>query len=133
MQGAVNGGRRRGGQKKRWDENIREWTGLELRNTLRKAEDREEWKAVVRRSSAASRRIPNLRGDSPQQGDFRLSGPPSGQGAGSGARIHDRKVSADLRADSLVTEPPRLLIHNDKSLLYFVKLAELGKSTTNLN
>ncbi|GFO05434.1 endonuclease-reverse transcriptase [Plakobranchus ocellatus] len=36
------------------EDNIREWTGLELRNTLRKAEDREEWKAVVRRSAAAS-------------------------------------------------------------------------------
>ncbi|GFO38657.1 cytochrome p450 2b2 [Plakobranchus ocellatus] len=61
MQGTVNGGRRRGRQKKRWDDNIREWTGLELRNTLRKAEDREEWKAVVRRSSAVPRRIPDLR------------------------------------------------------------------------
>ncbi|GFN88353.1 hypothetical protein PoB_001485900 [Plakobranchus ocellatus] len=46
-------------QKKRWEDNIREWTGLELRNTLRKVEDREEWKAVVRRSSAP-RRIPTL-------------------------------------------------------------------------
>ncbi|GFO01284.1 UDP-glucuronosyltransferase 2a1-like [Plakobranchus ocellatus] len=60
MQGTVNGDRRRGRQKKRW-EDIREWTGLDLRNTLRKAEDREEWKAVVGRSSAAPRRIPNLR------------------------------------------------------------------------
>ncbi|GFN92265.1 hypothetical protein PoB_001877100 [Plakobranchus ocellatus] len=37
---------------------------------------------------------------SPQQGDLRLSGPPSGQGAGSGARTRDRMVPADLRADS---------------------------------
>ncbi|GFO03121.1 hypothetical protein PoB_002962600 [Plakobranchus ocellatus] len=35
-----------------------------------------------------------------QQGDLRLSGPPSGQGAGSGARTRDRRVPADLRADS---------------------------------
>ncbi|GFO47101.1 hypothetical protein PoB_007360600 [Plakobranchus ocellatus] len=47
-------------QMKRWDDNIREWTEFELRNTLREAEDREEWKAVVRRSSAAPRRIPDL-------------------------------------------------------------------------
>ncbi|GFO48836.1 hypothetical protein PoB_007534100 [Plakobranchus ocellatus] len=40
---------------------------------------------------------------SPQQGDLRLLGPPSGQGAGSGARTHYRKVPADLRADSLAT------------------------------
>ena len=53
MQGTVNGGRRRGRQKKRWEDNIREWTGLELRNALRKAEDREEWKNVVRRCCAA--------------------------------------------------------------------------------
>ncbi|GFN78782.1 endonuclease-reverse transcriptase [Plakobranchus ocellatus] len=60
MQGTVNGGSRRGRQKKRWDDNNREWTGFELRNTLRKAEDREEWKAVVKRSSAAPRWIPDL-------------------------------------------------------------------------
>ena len=61
MQGTVNGGRRRGRQKKRWEDNIREWTGLELRNAPRKAEDREEWEIVVRRSCAAPRRIPDLR------------------------------------------------------------------------
>ncbi|GFN98785.1 hypothetical protein PoB_002529100 [Plakobranchus ocellatus] len=46
---------------------------------------------------------------SPQQGDLRLSGPPSGQGAGSGARTRDRRIPADLRADSLATVPPTLL------------------------
>ncbi|GFR62379.1 endonuclease-reverse transcriptase [Elysia marginata] len=51
MQGTVNRGRRRGRQKKRWEDNIKESTGLELRNTLRIAEDREEWEAVVGRSS----------------------------------------------------------------------------------
>ncbi|GFR73037.1 UDP-glucuronosyltransferase 2A1-like [Elysia marginata] len=61
MQGTVNGGRRRGRQKKRWEDNIREWTGLELRNTLRIAEVRGEWKAMVRRSSAAPRQISHLR------------------------------------------------------------------------
>ncbi|GFO01954.1 mRNA-decapping enzyme 1b [Plakobranchus ocellatus] len=43
---------------------------------------------------------------SPQQGDFRLSGPPSGQGADGGVRTRDRRVPADLRADSLATVPP---------------------------
>ncbi|GFO12844.1 hypothetical protein PoB_003934900 [Plakobranchus ocellatus] len=43
---------------------------------------------------------------SPQQGDLRLSGPPSGQDAGGGARTRDRRVPADLRADSLATVPP---------------------------
>ncbi|GFO08413.1 hypothetical protein PoB_003491800 [Plakobranchus ocellatus] len=43
---------------------------------------------------------------SPQQGDLRLLGPPSGQGAGSGARTRARRVLADLRAESLTTVPP---------------------------
>ncbi|GFO36008.1 hypothetical protein PoB_006251300 [Plakobranchus ocellatus] len=43
---------------------------------------------------------------SPQQGDLRLSGPPSGQGAGSGARTRDRRVPAYLRADSQATVLP---------------------------
>ncbi|GFO28418.1 hypothetical protein PoB_005492300 [Plakobranchus ocellatus] len=43
---------------------------------------------------------------SSQQGDFRLSGPPSGQGAGGEARTRDRRVSADLREDLLSTLPP---------------------------
>ncbi|WP_419652804.1 hypothetical protein, partial [Thiolapillus sp.] len=28
LQGTVKGGRRQGGQRKRWEDNIREWTGL---------------------------------------------------------------------------------------------------------
>ncbi|GFN99021.1 hypothetical protein PoB_002552700 [Plakobranchus ocellatus] len=36
---------------------------------------------------------------SPQQGGLRLLGPPSGHGAGVGARTRDRMVPADLRAD----------------------------------
>ncbi|GFN93117.1 neuropeptides capa receptor [Plakobranchus ocellatus] len=34
----------------------------------------------------------------PQQGDLRLSGPPSGQGTGGGARTRDRRVPANLRS-----------------------------------
>ncbi|GFO44553.1 hypothetical protein PoB_007105800 [Plakobranchus ocellatus] len=44
----------------------------------------------------------------PQQGDLRLSGPPSGQGASGGARTPDRMVLADLRVGSLSTVPPTL-------------------------
>ncbi|GFN93385.1 hypothetical protein PoB_001989100 [Plakobranchus ocellatus] len=55
---------------------------------------------------------------SPQQGDLRLSGPPSGQGAGSGTRTRNRRVPADLRADSqatvLPTPPP--LKHSTMSI-----------------
>ncbi|GFO34769.1 hypothetical protein PoB_006127400 [Plakobranchus ocellatus] len=48
---------------------------------------------------------------SPQQGDLRLSGPPSGQGASGGARTRDRRVPADIRADSLATVPSTPLIY----------------------
>ena len=50
LQGTVQGGRRRGRQKKRW-EDVTEWTGLKLGEALRKAENREEWRTVVARSS----------------------------------------------------------------------------------
>ena len=35
---AVNGGRRQGGQRKRWEDNIREWTGLEFGKSQRAVE-----------------------------------------------------------------------------------------------
>ncbi|GFO02174.1 hypothetical protein PoB_002867900 [Plakobranchus ocellatus] len=41
----------------------------------------------------------------PQQGDLRLLGTPSGQGACGMARTRDRMVPIDLRADWLTTEP----------------------------
>ena len=53
MQGTVQGGRRRGRQKKRWEDNIPEWTGLTLGAAMRKAERREEWKELVARLSVA--------------------------------------------------------------------------------
>ncbi|GFO36805.1 hypothetical protein PoB_006331000 [Plakobranchus ocellatus] len=43
---------------------------------------------------------------SPQQDDLRLSGPPSGQGAGGVDQTCDRRVPADLRADWLASVPP---------------------------
>ena len=35
LQGTVKGGRRQGGQRKRWEDNVREWTGLEFAKTHR--------------------------------------------------------------------------------------------------
>ena len=40
LQGTVQGGRRRGRQKKRWEDNVTEWTGLKLGEALRKAKNR---------------------------------------------------------------------------------------------
>jgi len=47
LQGTVQRGRRRGRPRKSWEDNISEWTGLELNKTLRKAEQREEWRQLV--------------------------------------------------------------------------------------
>ena len=59
--GTVKGARRRGRQKKRWEDNIKEWTGMGFRDSLRTAEDREEWKGIVATSSVVIRRPPRLR------------------------------------------------------------------------
>ena len=39
--GTVKGGRRQGGQNKTWEDNIREWTGLEFAKSQRAVENRE--------------------------------------------------------------------------------------------
>ena len=41
LQGTVKGGRRQGRQRKRWEDNIREWTGLEFAKSQRTVENRE--------------------------------------------------------------------------------------------
>ena len=41
LQGTVKGGRRQGRQRKRWVDNIREWTGLEFAKFQRAVENRE--------------------------------------------------------------------------------------------
>ena len=55
LQGIVKGVRRRGRQKKRWENNIKEWTGMEFEDSLRAAEDREGWKGIVATSSVVPR------------------------------------------------------------------------------
>ena len=42
LQGTVKGGRRQGGQRKRWEDNIRECTGLEFGKSQRAVENREK-------------------------------------------------------------------------------------------
>ena len=49
LHGAVAGGRKRGRQRKRWEDNITEWTGLTPGVTTRKAEDRDEWWKLIAR------------------------------------------------------------------------------------
>ena len=47
LQGTVRGARKRGRQRKRWEDNIKEWTGLE---TQRAADDRKKWRQLISRS-----------------------------------------------------------------------------------
>ena len=51
MQGTVKGGKRHGRQRKRWEENIREWTGPEFAKSQRAVENREKWTKLVAKSS----------------------------------------------------------------------------------
>ena len=61
LQGTVPGGKRKGRQKKRWEDNITEWTGLKLGEALQKAENREGWRKVVARSSLVLQQSTRLR------------------------------------------------------------------------
>ena len=51
MQGRVKGGRRQGRQRKRREDYIREWTGLEFGKSQRAVENREKWRKLVAKSS----------------------------------------------------------------------------------
>ena len=57
----VQGGRRRGRQRKRWEDNIKERTSLEWNIILRKAENREEWRKLVVKSAVVPQRSARLR------------------------------------------------------------------------
>ena len=61
LQRTVKRARRRGSQKKRWEDNIKECTGMGFGVSLSAAEDREWWKGIVATSSVVSRRPPRLR------------------------------------------------------------------------
>ena len=50
LQGTVKG-KRRGRQKKRWEDNIKEWTGMDFASSTRAAQNRTRWKGVVENSS----------------------------------------------------------------------------------
>ena len=54
LQGTIRRGRRRGRQRKRW-EDIKEWTGLEW-----KGENREEWRKLVVKSTVVPQRSARL-------------------------------------------------------------------------
>ena len=47
LQGTVKRGRRQGRQRKRWEDNIREWTVLEFTKSQKAVEDRDKWRKLV--------------------------------------------------------------------------------------
>ena len=59
--GGGGGGRRRGRQRKRWEDNIKECTGLEWNILLRKAENREEWRKLVVKCTVEPQQSARLR------------------------------------------------------------------------
>ena len=61
LQGTVKGGRRQGRQRKRWENSIREWTGLEFAKSLRAMENREKLRKLVAESSVVPQRPSRLR------------------------------------------------------------------------
>ena len=61
LQGTVKGGRRQDRQRKRYEHNIREWTGLELGRTQRAVENRGKWRKPVVKSSVVPQRPSRLR------------------------------------------------------------------------
>ena len=56
LQGTVKGGRRQGRQRKRWEDNLREWTGLEFAKPKTAVENREKWRKLVAKSSVVLQR-----------------------------------------------------------------------------
>ena len=56
LQGTAQGGRRRGRQKKRWEDSIKEGTGLEWSSILRKSDYRVEWRKWVVKSTVVPQR-----------------------------------------------------------------------------
>ena len=61
LQGTVKGGRRQGRKRKRWEDNIREWTGLEFAKSQRAVENREKWRKLVAKSPVVPQRPSRLR------------------------------------------------------------------------
>ena len=61
LQGTVKGGRRQGGQRKRWEDNTRTWTGMEFAKSQRAVENREKRRKLVAKSSVVPQRPSRLR------------------------------------------------------------------------
>ena len=54
---AKAGATKRSRQKKRWEDNIKEWTGMDFASSTRAAENRTRWKGNVTNSYVVPRRL----------------------------------------------------------------------------
>ena len=61
LQGVAKWGRRQGRQRKRWEDNIREWTGLEFGRSQRAEDPRGKWRKLVAKLSVVPQRPSRLR------------------------------------------------------------------------
>ena len=57
----MKGGGRQSRQRKRWEDDIREWTGLEFAKSHRAVEKREKWRKLVAKLSVVPQRPSWLR------------------------------------------------------------------------
>ena len=48
-------------KRKKWEDNIRKWTGLEFGKSQRAVENREKWRKLVAKSSVVPQRPSRLR------------------------------------------------------------------------
>ena len=61
LQGTLKGKRRQGRQRKRWEDNIREWTGLEFAKPQRAVGNRGKWRKLIAKSYVVPQRPSRLR------------------------------------------------------------------------
>ena len=61
LQSTEKDGRRQDRQRKRWEDNIREWTDLMFGKSQRAVENREKWRKLVAKSSVVPQRPSRLR------------------------------------------------------------------------
>ncbi|PIK55282.1 endonuclease-reverse transcriptase [Apostichopus japonicus] len=57
LQGTVEGGRRRGRQRRNWSDNVKDWTGLDMPDLLATAANRSEWRTMSASTVMSPRRL----------------------------------------------------------------------------
>ena len=55
LQGTFRGQRKRGRQKKRWEDNVKDWTGMDFASSTRAPENWTRWKGIVANSTVVPR------------------------------------------------------------------------------